>query len=99
MTWLSYTASDEHKQASCAPDALNAVIMSARLLKPSLVTASTPPASKKFLAKDARGVNSASVPRLARKILGRAPVAATALSEASRKVSNGSARRCGFSAG
>ena len=73
---VSYTASDEQRQASFAPDALNAAIISSRFLKPSLVMASMPPASKKFLVKVARAVNSASVPRLARKILGRAPVAA-----------------------
>ncbi len=60
---------------------------------PSPTTASMPPASKKFLAKVARAVNSAGVPRLARKIFGRAPVLASISSDASRNSSNGSARR------
>ena len=57
------------------------------------LTASMPPAAKKFFAKVARGLKSACAPRLARKILGRAPVAARIWSEASRSRSNGSARR------
>ncbi len=50
-----------------------------------------PPASKKFLAKFARAVNSAAVPSVARKIFGRAPVLARIWSDASRSRSNGSA--------
>ena len=76
-----------------APEVLNAATIASRLAKPSLPTASMPPASKKFLAKVARAVKSASVPRLARKIFGRAPVCASMRSEASRSASNGSARR------
>ena len=61
--------------------------------KPSLPAASMPPAAKKFLAKVARAVKSAGLPRLARKIFGRVPVRAHIRSEASRSASNGSARR------
>src|SRR5499427_5558387 len=89
----AYTSSDEHRHASLAPEALNASIIASRLAKPSLPAASMPPAVKKFLAKLARAVKSAGVPRLARKIFGRAPVRASIPSEASRSASNGSARR------
>ena len=43
-----------------------------------------PPASKKFFANSVRAVKSESLPRLARKTFGRAPVAASMRSEASR---------------
>ena len=56
-------------------------------------TASMPPASKKFLAKLARALKSAGLPRVARNTFGRAPVWAKILSDASRSCSNGSARR------
>ena len=52
-----------------------------------------------FLANVARAVNSARLPRLARKTLGRAPVLASIRSEASRRCSNGSARRIGCQRG
>jgi hypothetical protein len=68
-------------------------------VKPSFVKASMPPASKKFLANVARAVNSASVPRLARKIFGRAPVWSRIRSDMSRRRSNGSASRIGLSGG
>ena len=42
--------------------------MQSRFLKPSVSIVSMPPASKKLLANWARGVKSAAVPRLARKI-------------------------------
>jgi len=67
--------------------------MASRDPNPSFVTASMPPASKKFLAKVARAVKSESLPRLARKIFGRAPVRARKRSDASRRRSNGSASR------
>src|SRR6202011_306185 len=50
--------------------------MSAPVANASPAVASMPPAAKKFLAKVARAVKSAGVPRFARKIFGRAPVAA-----------------------
>ena len=56
-----------------APDPLNAVASAAGSAKPWVSIASMPPVSKKLLAKVARAVKSAAVPRLARKIFGRAP--------------------------
>ncbi len=56
-------------------------------------TAAMPPASKKFFAKVMRALKSAGVPSVAKNTCGRAPVAARILSEASRKASNGAARR------
>ena len=76
--------SDEHRQTSFAPEALKAAIISSRLANPSLDTASIPPTSKKFFANSVRAVKSESLPRLARNTFGRAPVAASARSEASR---------------
>ncbi len=66
---FAYTSSDEHRQASAAPDALNAAARS----PPENSTASMPPASKKFFAKVARATLSAGLPRVARKTFGRAP--------------------------
>src|SRR5579872_5083379 len=57
--------------------------------------ASIPPASKKLLAKVARAVKSAAVPRLARKTFGLAPLALKISSERSRKCSKGAASRSG----
>src|SRR5579872_6672127 len=59
--------------------------------------ASIPPASKKLLAKVARAVKLVAVPRLARKTLGRAPLALRMSSERSRNRSNPSASRIGGS--
>src|SRR5579872_564561 len=59
--------------------------------------ASIPPASKKLLAKVARAVKSAAVPRLARKTFGRAPFVFRISSERSRNRSNPSASRIGGS--
>src|SRR5580693_2523770 len=84
--------SEEHRQARATPDALKADAR-AGVLSLSRFTASMPPAAKKLLANVARAVKSVGVPRLARKIFGRAPVRARNLSDASRSASNGSARR------
>ena len=62
---------------------------SAGSAKPSLSMASMPPVSKKLLAKVARAVKSAGVPRLARNTLGRAPRAFSVASDLSRSASNG----------
>src|SRR6266568_4676979 len=86
-------SSEAHKQASLAPQALNDLIISSRLVEPSLPTASIPPASNRFLANVARAVKSAGLPRQARKIFARAPVASRKRSEASRNCSNGCASR------
>jgi len=66
--------------------------------KPSLSIASMPPVSKKLLAKVARAVKSAGVPRLARKTRGRVPLSFEIWSERLRRRSNGSARRFASSA-
>src|SRR5260370_37889890 len=84
--------SEEHRQARAMPDALNADARAGGLSL-SRFTASMPPAAKKLLANVARAVKSAGVPRLARKIFGRAPVRARNLSDASRSTSNGSAKQ------
>ena len=72
------------RHANGVPLAANAAAIASRVAKPSLVTASIPPASKKFLANVARAEKSASVPRLARNTFGRDPLAASARSDASR---------------
>ncbi len=79
-------------QASFAPDARKAAISASKSVapsaalpgKPSLVTASIPPASNKFFAHIARAVNAAGGPRLARKMFGRAPVSRSRRSDRSR---------------
>ena len=52
-------SSDEHRQASRAPDALKAAIVRREVRFVAIDPASMPPASKKFLAKLARAVKSA----------------------------------------
>ncbi len=81
-----------------APEALNAAASAAGSAKPCVSIASMPPVSKKLLAKVARAVKSAAVPRLARKIFGRAPDALSFSSDLSRSASNGAASRIGASA-
>src|ERR1700685_3955586 len=85
-------------QASNAPEALNAAESAPGSVKPSEAIASMPPVSKKLLAKVARAVKSAAVPRLARKALGLVPFAFRISSERSRKYSKGAASRIGDNA-
>src|SRR5271156_4003024 len=84
--------------ASAAPDALKATESADGSVRPSDPIVWIPPTSKKLLAKVARAVKSAGVPRLARKTFGRAPFVFRISSERSRKRSKGAASRIGDNA-
>src|SRR3974377_1822641 len=92
---LIAVAADVNSCSETLPDAQRQAIAAcaARYSVGAPLTASKPPAPKKFLVKFTRAVNSAGAPNVARKTFGRAPVAARMRSDLSRKASNGSASR------
>jgi hypothetical protein len=83
----AYTLSAEHRQATVAPEALNAAAIDAGSVPGPDVGVSNPPAWNRLAAKVARAVEAAALPRVARKTTGRPPVAAKCASERARSSS------------